>query len=120
MIARLRTVLVAALFCLGADIAKAEKRVALVIGNAAYAKVEKLKNPANDAKEIGKFLNSASFEVIQATDLDHDEMIQVLQDFSAKIAAISPSRDRVFTEKPSRGKTAKVPMSATGMFRCSR
>uniref|UniRef100_UPI0019534FC4 caspase family protein n=1 Tax=Klebsiella aerogenes TaxID=548 RepID=UPI0019534FC4 len=38
-----------------------------------------------------QFLNSAGFEVIQATDLDHDEMIQVLQDFSAKISARGPN-----------------------------
>lgn len=71
--------------------AGAEKRVALVIGNSAYAHVTALPNPANDAKAIGKFLNSAGFEVIQATDLDHDEMIQVLQDFSARISERGPN-----------------------------
>jgi uncharacterized caspase-like protein len=74
-----------------APIAGAEKRIALVIGNSAYENVTQLPNPANDAREIGKFLNSAGFEVIQATDLDHDEMIQVLQDFSAKIAERGPN-----------------------------
>ncbi len=68
-----------------------EKRVALVIGNSAYENVTALPNPANDAKAIGQFLNSAGFEVIQATDLDHDEMIQVLQDFSARISARGPN-----------------------------
>ena len=68
-----------------------EKRIALVIGNSTYENVTQLPNPANDAKEIGKFLNTAGFEVIQATDLDHDEMIQVLQDFSAKIAERGPN-----------------------------
>ena len=74
-----------------AAITGAEKRIALVIGNSAYENVTALPNPANDAREIGKFLNSAGFEVIQATDLDHDEMIQVLQDFSAKIAERGPN-----------------------------
>jgi uncharacterized caspase-like protein len=69
----------------------AEKRVALVIGNSAYENVTPLPNPANDARAIGQFLNSAGFEVILATDLDHDEMIQVLQDFSARIAARGPN-----------------------------
>jgi hypothetical protein len=69
----------------------AERRIALVIGNSAYENVTALPNPANDAREIGKFLNSAGFEVIQATDLDHDEMIQVLQDFSAKISERGPN-----------------------------
>lgn len=68
-----------------------EKRVALVIGNSAYENVTALPNPANDAKEIGKFLNSAGFEVILANDLDHDEMIQVLQDFSGRIAERGPN-----------------------------
>jgi hypothetical protein len=68
-----------------------EKRVALVIGNSAYENVTALPNPANDAREIGKFLNSAGFEVILATDLDHDEMVQVLQDFSGKIAERGPN-----------------------------
>jgi hypothetical protein len=68
----------------------AEKRVALVIGNSAYENVTPLPNPANDARAIGQFLNSAGFEVILATDLDHDEMIQVLQDFSGKIAERGP------------------------------
>src|SRR5690349_7228640 len=54
-------------------VAGAEKRIALVIGNSAYENVTALPNPANDAREIGKFLNGAGFEVIQATDLDHDE-----------------------------------------------
>jgi uncharacterized caspase-like protein len=68
-----------------------ERRIALVIGNSAYENVTQLVNPSNDAREIGKFLNSAGFEVIQATDLDHDEMIQVLQDFSAKISERGPN-----------------------------
>jgi uncharacterized caspase-like protein len=74
-----------------AAITGAERRIALVIGNSAYENVTALPNPANDAREIGKFLNSAGFEVIQATDLDHDEMIQVLQDFSAKVAERGPN-----------------------------
>jgi hypothetical protein len=71
--------------------AGSEKRVALVIGNSAYENVTALPNPANDAKAIGQFLNSAGFEVIMATDLDHDEMIQVLQDFSTKISQRGPN-----------------------------
>lgn len=68
-----------------------QKRVALVIGNSAYENVTKLPNPANDARAMGQFLNTAGFEVIMATDLDHDEMIQVLQNFSAKIAERGPN-----------------------------
>src|SRR5258707_9525263 len=63
-----------------------EQRVALVIGNSNYQNVTQLPNPANDAKAVAELLNSAGFEVIAATDLNHNQMIQVIQDFSAKIA----------------------------------
>jgi hypothetical protein len=63
-----------------------EQRIALVIGNSNYQNVAQLPNPANDAKAVAQLLNTAGFEVISATDLDHNQMIQVIQDFSAKIA----------------------------------
>ncbi len=63
-----------------------EQRVALVIGNSNYQNVTQLPNPANDAKAVAELLNSAGFEVIAATDLNHNQMIQVIQDFSAKIS----------------------------------
>src|SRR5260221_12138804 len=63
-----------------------EQRVALVIGNSNYQNVSQLPNPANDAKAVAQLLNAAGFEVISATDLSHNQMIEVMQDFSAKIA----------------------------------
>ena len=63
-----------------------EQRIALVIGNSNYQNVARLPNPANDAKAVAELLNSAGFEVISATDLNHNQMIEVMQDFSAKIA----------------------------------
>jgi hypothetical protein len=68
-----------------------EQRVALVIGNSNYRNVVQLPNPANDARSVSQLLNSAGFEVIQATDLGHDEMIDVLRSFSAKIAEKGPN-----------------------------
>src|SRR5262249_51126809 len=47
---------------LGASLAFAEKRVALVIGNGAYHKVGRLANPTNDAKAISGMLQSAGFD----------------------------------------------------------
>ena len=64
-----------------------EQRVALVIGNSHYQNAPQLPNPANDAQSIGQLLNSAGFEVISATDLTQDDMVRVVQDFSAKVAA---------------------------------
>jgi Caspase domain len=63
-----------------------EQRIALVIGNSNYQNVARLPNPANDAKAVAELLNTAGFEVISATDLSHNQMIEVMQDFSAKIA----------------------------------
>jgi hypothetical protein len=68
-----------------------EQRVALVIGNSNYQNVSQLSNPANDAKSVATLLNAAGFEVISATDLSHNEMIQVVQDFSSKIADRGPN-----------------------------
>ena len=40
---------------------------------------------------MAQLLNSAGFEVISATDLTHNDMIKVVQDFSDKIAARGPN-----------------------------
>ena len=68
-----------------------EQRVALVIGNSSYQNVTQLPNPANDAKAVAQLLNTAGFEVVSATDLNHNQMIQAIQDFSGKIAAHGPN-----------------------------
>lgn len=68
-----------------------EQRVALVIGNAAYQNAPQLANPDNDAQSMAQFLNSAGFEVVAATDLTQNDMIRVVQDFSAKVAARGPN-----------------------------
>jgi hypothetical protein len=49
--------------------ASAEKRVALVIGNAAYQHVPRLANPGNDASDIAAKLRDLGFEVIDGIDL---------------------------------------------------
>src|SRR6266571_8043582 len=64
-----------------------EQRVALVIGNSNYQNAPQLANPDNDAQSMAQFLNSAGFEVISATDLTQNDMLRVVQDFSAKVAA---------------------------------
>ena len=67
-----------------------EQRVALVIGNSAYEHATPLQNPSNDAKEVSKLLTAAGFEVTSGTDLDHAEMIQVIQDFAGKVSQRGP------------------------------
>src|SRR5215831_7140829 len=68
-----------------------EQRVALVIGNSHYQNVAQLPNPDSDAQSMAQFLNSAGFEVISATDLTQNDMLKVVQDFSARIAAHGPN-----------------------------
>jgi len=51
--------------------ARAERRVALVIGNAHYSNASlALSNPKNDAEDVASALRSLGFEVIQSIDAD--------------------------------------------------
>ncbi|KYG24667.1 hypothetical protein SE92_34185 [Bradyrhizobium sp. AT1] len=68
-----------------------EQRVALVIGNSNYQNAPQLANPDNDAQSMAQFLNSAGFEVVAATDLTQNDMLRVVQDFSAKVASRGPN-----------------------------
>lgn len=68
----------------------ADQRVALVIGNSNYQTAPKLPNPGNDAQSMAQMLNSAGFEVMQATDLTRGEMLKAVQDFSDKVATRGP------------------------------
>ena len=62
--------------------AHAEKRVALVIGNGAYAFQPTLRNPKNDADDVSKALRALDFKVIIGTDLDRGGMNRVLDEFA--------------------------------------
>lgn len=64
--------------------ARAETRVALVIGNAAYRGLGPLLNPANDADDIASALEARDFEVLQGTDLDRQGMERLVSAFLAK------------------------------------
>ncbi|PUE62239.1 peptidase C14 [Limnohabitans sp. Rim8] len=54
---------------------------ALVIGNAAYQAVDELKNPVNDAKDIGHELENCGFTVIYVTDSDHAAIDRAIKRF---------------------------------------
>ena len=58
-----------------------DQRIALVIGNSNYQTAPRLANPGNDAQSMSQLLNSAGFEVTQATDLTRKDMVRVVQDF---------------------------------------
>ena len=63
--------------------ALAERRVALVVGNAAYQNVRQLRTPVNDADRVAALLRSLDFEVIEAKDLDKLGMELTLRHFAA-------------------------------------
>ena len=66
-----------------------EKRIALVIGNAAY-QAEALPTAANDAGLIAQTLQAAGFDVLGARDLDQDTLRRTFRDFLEKATASGP------------------------------
>ena len=62
-----------------------EKRVALVIGNGAYARVARLANPMNDAADMAAALRVLGFEVVEGRDLDFQGMRTKVREFSRKL-----------------------------------
>jgi uncharacterized caspase-like protein len=65
--------------------AHAEGRVALVIGNAAYANAPPLRNSRNDADDISEQLQRLGFEVVDGRDLDSRGMRTALARFAQKL-----------------------------------
>jgi uncharacterized caspase-like protein len=77
--AGLAAVLVAAAL---AQPAAAEKRVALVVGNSAYAYAGELPNPMNDARDMAEALKSVGMEVILGVNLDKRAFDAKVHEFS--------------------------------------
>lgn len=67
-----------------------EKRIALVVGNSAYANAP-LATAANDAGLIAQTLQAAGFDVIGARDLDGDTLRKSLRDFMQKAESSGPN-----------------------------
>jgi hypothetical protein len=78
--------LIVCLICLmfTADAAKADRRVAFVVGNGAYKNVAQLPNPPIDAKAMASVLRNVGFEVVEGTNLTRDAMTEKLLDFGKK------------------------------------
>jgi uncharacterized caspase-like protein len=66
-----------------------EKRIALVIGNGAYAK-SPLATAANDGGLIAQTLQAAGFDVVGARDLDGDTLRRSFRDFIQKAESSGP------------------------------
>lgn len=67
--------------------ARAEKRVALVIGNAAYANIAPLGKPLNDARKIAEVLRAMKFEVILGVDATKQELDRLAKSFDNALDA---------------------------------
>ncbi|WP_284270472.1 caspase family protein [Mesorhizobium huakuii] len=70
-------------------LAQSQKRLAFVIGNAAYPSGA-LATPANDAGLIAQTLQAAGFDVVGARDVDQESLRGAYRDFLAKVTAAGP------------------------------
>ena len=65
-----------------APAANAERRVALVVGNSAYANAATLRNPRNDATDMAETLRKLGFEVDLGLDLDQQHFAVTIEKFA--------------------------------------
>jgi hypothetical protein len=82
---RLATILggLLAALTLGMADARADKRVALVIGNGAYQNANNLADPVNDANAIADLFRKAGFEAVELKlDIGNLEFKRVVRDFT--------------------------------------
>jgi tetratricopeptide (TPR) repeat protein len=63
----------------------AEKRVALVVGNAAYRHADKLDNPVNDAQAVREALEKLGFDVIYGENLDLKGLGRAIGQFAGRV-----------------------------------
>jgi len=62
-----------------------ERRVALVIGNAAYQYTAPLQNPLNDAQDMARVLKDLQFQVILKTNATLDTMADAIFEFGERL-----------------------------------
>lgn len=73
-------------FLLGLDLQAAlAERVAMVLGNSAYAHANPLPNAANDASDIAARLTEIGFDVHLGQDLSRTETLQLVEDFGKSL-----------------------------------
>ncbi|OKO69533.1 caspase family protein, partial [Bradyrhizobium sp. AS23.2] len=78
--------LLASLMCMALSVsaAKADRRVAFVVGNGTYKNVAQLPNPPIDARAMAATLRNVGFDVIEGSNLTRDQMTEKLLDFGRK------------------------------------
>src|SRR5262249_21289327 len=62
--------------------AKADKRVALVVGNSAYEKADKLANPVTDARRTREALQRLGFDVVYGENLTKQQLERTIGRFA--------------------------------------
>ena len=90
-----RLALLAVALLLPADVQAAETRIALVVGNSAYASGPLL-NPANDARLVAQALSQLGFEVIERRDADQNTMKRAIQEFGERLDKGGPQAVGLF------------------------
>ena len=107
---------VCALWMCGAVAAATGERVALVVGNAAYAQIGTLDNPGNDAGLIGDVLEAAGFEVTLLFDATQAELNAAVVAFGRTLREKGPDTVGLFYFAghgvQSRGKNFLLPVDA--------
>ncbi len=76
-------------------VVQAESRIALVIGNSAYASGP-LPNPANDARLVGETLKQLGFVPIVRLDADQITMKRAIQEFGSRLEKAGPGAVGLF------------------------
>jgi formylglycine-generating enzyme required for sulfatase activity len=69
----------------GSDVARAEKRVALVIGNAEYHRTSPLRNPVNDARAMARALRETGFTVLYHENATFRDMGRAIRDLGSQL-----------------------------------
>ena len=62
--------------------ARAERRVALVVGNAAYEGAAALRTTRKDARDMAEALKKLGFETVLGVDLDQDQFASTMETFA--------------------------------------
>jgi uncharacterized caspase-like protein len=80
----MRTLILILALLVTASSAKADRRVALVVGNGAYKNMPRLPDAPMSAKAMAALLKSVGFDVVEGIDLTRDRMTEKLLDFGKK------------------------------------
>jgi hypothetical protein len=76
--------LVAIAIVASSSVARADKRVAFVVGNGAYRNVATLPNPPVDATAMAATLRNVGFDVVEGVNLTRNAMTEKLLDFGQR------------------------------------